>query len=546
MAEHVDVYTKLVGARQAASGAQDVAKGFDHLGDEAEQAGKQSKRGAAGVDRFGRAAKRSDRDARRAGRGYVYARKGIGGLHAGVTGLTGALGFGAGLGLIGAFKVMIDEGRGAQIEQRRLTAVLKSTHGAAKVTSAQVNAYADSLSNMSGIDNDLIKSGSNLLLTFTQIRNEQGKGNKIFKRANAEMVDFAARFTHGDMQQAAKMLGRALNDPTKGVTALSRAGVSFTSQETDQIKALVKHNKLLQAQKEILNKVLPQVKGQAAASTNPVQKLQTALKNVAETLGLKLLPYIDKGAHALEKWVRQVAAGTGQGGRFRDQVVRIWNAVKPVVFWFGRAAANVFKFASAHPGLVKVAAALLLASKALKLMRFGQAIAGARTLWTWLGRAETRVETMPARLSAKRGAFAAAGTVLGGVFAAHYIAQLTGIEDADPLLFLNPPNAGDPTPGHGDVVPSRHSHGRVTGHFTRGGIRYEHRADGTNFPVANVDTTHRGTHGGRDVNTRRRGVNRTPKVAAGGDTVIHNHFYVDGKEYANVVTRHVNNDRNRR
>jgi hypothetical protein len=59
---------------------------------------------------------------------------------------------------------------------------------------------------------------------------------------------------------------------------------------------------------------------------------------------------------------------------------------------------------------------------------------------------------MPAKVSAKRGAFSAAGKLLGGVFAASFIAQLTGIEDADPLLFLHPPNAGDPRPGHGDII----------------------------------------------------------------------------------------------
>jgi hypothetical protein len=38
-------------------------------------------------------------------------------------------------------------------------------------------------------------------------------------------------------------LGKALNDPVKGITALSKAGVSFTKEQKDQIKGLVEHGK---------------------------------------------------------------------------------------------------------------------------------------------------------------------------------------------------------------------------------------------------------------------------------------------------------------
>jgi hypothetical protein len=50
------------------------------------------------VGGIGKSAKETERHTRRMGKGFIYARKGIGPLRAGVTGLTGALGFGAGVG----------------------------------------------------------------------------------------------------------------------------------------------------------------------------------------------------------------------------------------------------------------------------------------------------------------------------------------------------------------------------------------------------------------------------------------------------------------
>jgi hypothetical protein len=85
------------------------------------------------------------------------------------------------------------------------------------------------------------------------------------------------------------------------------------------------------------------------------------------------------------------------GGEFVAQVKRIWNNIKPVVIWFGRAVVNVGKFAAKHPNLVKVATALFLASKALKLMRFGSAIRGAQTLYSGSGSRSARARRCPRR-----------------------------------------------------------------------------------------------------------------------------------------------------
>jgi hypothetical protein len=51
------------------------------------------------------------------------------------------------------------------------------------VTAKQVDALATSISNLSGLDDETVKSGESILLTFTRIRDSVGKGNDIFTQA---------------------------------------------------------------------------------------------------------------------------------------------------------------------------------------------------------------------------------------------------------------------------------------------------------------------------------------------------------------------------
>jgi hypothetical protein len=56
----------------------------------------------------------------------------------------------------------------------------------------------------------------------------------------------------GTAEMNAVQLGKALNDPIKGIAALAKSGVTFTEQEKDKIKTLVESNKLLEAQDMVL------------------------------------------------------------------------------------------------------------------------------------------------------------------------------------------------------------------------------------------------------------------------------------------------------
>jgi len=170
-----------------------------------------------------------------------------------------------GLDAIGsAVRGSISEFSEQQKVAAQTNAALKSTAGIANVTAKRVDKLATSIQRYSGIDDEAIKAGENLLLTFKNVRNEAGKGNKVFDRATKAAVDLSVA-GFGSLDSTAKQLGKALNDPIKGMTALGRAGVTFSQGQKDTIKQLVETGRTLDAQKLILKEVTSQVGGSARA-----------------------------------------------------------------------------------------------------------------------------------------------------------------------------------------------------------------------------------------------------------------------------------------
>jgi hypothetical protein len=66
-----------------------------------------------------------------------------------------------------------------------------------------------------------------------------------------------------DLRSQVVQLGKALEDPITGLTALRRVGVSFTESQKEQIKTLVASGEALKAQGIILDTISKQVGGAA-------------------------------------------------------------------------------------------------------------------------------------------------------------------------------------------------------------------------------------------------------------------------------------------
>jgi hypothetical protein len=213
-----------------------------------------------------------------------------------------AIGAGVGAGIVGlgfALHASVKEFEQAQQAAAQTAAVIKSTGGVANVSAKHVTSLSNALLKKTGIDDEVIQSGENMLLTFRNIRNEVGKGNDIFDQATVAGLDMSkamegAGFEGGSLKTTMIRLGKALNDPVRGMTALRRVGVMFTKAQEETIKKLETTGHHMKAQKLILAELTKEFGGSAAAAgkTLPGQLtiLRESLKNFGASIVAKAIP----------------------------------------------------------------------------------------------------------------------------------------------------------------------------------------------------------------------------------------------------------------
>ena len=172
----------------------------------------------------------------------------------------------------------------------KTTGVLGADVGAA--TSRMIK-FADAQELVIGVEAELIKEAQAVLLSFKAVGASANDVGGTFDRATKAAFDMAA-VLKTDARGSAVQLGKALENPIKGVTALARAGTTFTDQQKAQIRTLVESNRLLEAQDLILTEVESQYGGAAEAAALGSQKIKLAFGQVQDALGAALAPAFEK------------------------------------------------------------------------------------------------------------------------------------------------------------------------------------------------------------------------------------------------------------
>ncbi len=178
----------------------------------------------------------------------------------------------------------------------QLEAVLKSTGGAAGLFKEDILDQADALSRLTNYDDDAILSGQNLLLTFTNIK------GPVMQGATQAIVDMSAAMGQ-DLKSSAIQVGKALNDPVAGISALSRVGVTFSEDQKKVIQSLVDTGQTAKAQQIILNELNREFGGSAEAQMDPIIMLQKSFGDLAKAVGMELLPVVQKLAAAAADFI---------------------------------------------------------------------------------------------------------------------------------------------------------------------------------------------------------------------------------------------------
>lgn len=144
---------------------------------------------------------------------------------------------------------------------------------------------ANETARMIGVDAKSIKMTQSKLMTFKDLARSADVAGGAFDRATIAAFDMASA-GFGTAEANAVALGKALNDPIKGITALAKSGVTFTTQEKEKITALVKSNQLLKAQGIILSAIEGQVKDASLATADASARLGEGYRQIKESFAM--------------------------------------------------------------------------------------------------------------------------------------------------------------------------------------------------------------------------------------------------------------------
>ncbi len=198
-------------------------------------------------------------------------------------------------------------------EQEVITAAhIRSTGGAAGITAGQVSDLAKQMEGLTGTDRAQVQSAENLMLTFENVKNVAGANNDIFTQGVKSAMDLSTAYGR-DLNESVIMVGKALQDPARGMTNLRRIGVMLTDEQVKQVKALQKSGDTLDAQKMILKELNVEMGGTAEAvgETAPKQwaKFTEKVKYAAVSVLEKAMPALSR----LTGWLNDSVAPALQG-----------------------------------------------------------------------------------------------------------------------------------------------------------------------------------------------------------------------------------------
>lgn len=240
----------------------------------------------------------------------------------------GAAAFGA---ISLAVKWFVNEANEQIRVNTQLEAVLKSTGNAVGLTAKEIEDMAGAMQYQTGIADDVIQTGQNMLLTFTNIWKE------TFPQATQTMLDMATAMNWGitpgaeQLKNTAIQLGKALNDPIMWVNALRRVWVALTDQQQDEIKTLVWQNKLYEAQQVILKELGKEFGWSALAQAQTFEWqmaiLNAQLADTSEAIGMALIPVLQQAMSYITPVIKAITDWIASNPELASKIILVAGAI---------------------------------------------------------------------------------------------------------------------------------------------------------------------------------------------------------------------------
>lgn len=174
-------------------------------------------------------------------------------------------------GSVLSFRAVIN----ATVEQERASLLLeqrlRSTGRETEFTSRELHGLASAMQEVTTFGDEAVLAAQRILLPFEAISRES------FPRVLELTLDMAEEM--GGLENAARNLGRAMDDPVRAIQRLERQGVSFRSEVDEQIRALAENGQLIEAQELLLSSLERAYGGTARAARDTLGGALSALRN---------------------------------------------------------------------------------------------------------------------------------------------------------------------------------------------------------------------------------------------------------------------------
>lgn len=171
-----------------------------------------------------------------------------------------------------------------------------------------------------------VEKMQSVLLGFKNISGE------TFEQASDAIMDMATVMGM-DLTSAVQTVGKALDDPIKGLDSLRRQGFAFTDEQKAELTQLVKNGDQLKAQQIILNELATTYGGASKAGQSAFARLQHTMDEFRENIGNKLMPVVNTVMGNMSESMTRVMTiiNSADFDRFVAIIVNIGNKIKGVL-----------------------------------------------------------------------------------------------------------------------------------------------------------------------------------------------------------------------
>ena len=207
-----------------------------------------------------------------------------------------------------------------------------------KKATGEIMAYTKSLSNLTGIDDEILNS---IVRGWLAVPEFAAKGVDGLEKMVKVVADVAAG-TGKDIQAVGQAFIKIAGDESTALSKLMRQGIIFTDGQKEMYQAILDTSGEVAAQDYLIGELGKTYAGAAEAAANPFDVLTQNVQNLQEELGTYLLPalqlFIDKMQEFIQKHGPELEVAFQRVGEFAIVVVEAfgdfadWWAENPDLF----------------------------------------------------------------------------------------------------------------------------------------------------------------------------------------------------------------------